>query len=283
MFENHLNISMQRFNLILLTAFILSVKVFSQDGVVNTFYPTDTLKSRINYSNKIREGSAKFYYPNGQIKQELNYVNGKVEGVVKSYYETGVLKEMYQVEDGKRQGPTSLFDSTGKYLKDINYISGKLMPEESIEDTSSKQPAAAETNNSAEQNVTGQKISQLKNKAEALPLPPNSESKKEENSDYNLTAEVMPEPVGGMQKIMSKLVYPEQARKDGIQGVVKVKALIDEYGEVTHAEAVQGIGHGCDEAARIAIYYAQFTPGLIKGKPVKVQMVIPIDFKLNGK
>jgi len=92
----------------------------------------------------------------------------------------------------------------------------------------------------------------------------------------------MPEPAGGMNTILNKLVYPESAKKDKIQGVVKIRAYIDQYGEVTHDEVVQGIGHGCDEAAKIAVYYTMFKPGLIKGKPVKVQMVIPVEFKLRN-
>ncbi len=93
----------------------------------------------------------------------------------------------------------------------------------------------------------------------------------------------MPEPVGGMKKIMNKLVYPEKAKEDGIQGTVKVLAFIDEDGEVTHAEVVQGIGHGCDQSAKIAVFYTKFKPGLLKGKPVNVQMVIPVEFKLKEK
>ena len=94
------------------------------------------------------------------------------------------------------------------------------------------------------------------------------------------TVEVMPVPVGGYDAIKKKLIYPKLAKENGIQGTVDVQIVVDEFGEVTSAEVVKGIGYGCDETARIAVYYTKFKPGLQKGKPVKVQMTVPIEFKI---
>jgi len=264
---------------------ILCIKIFPQDGVVNSFYANDTLKSRINYVNKVREGDAKFYYPNGKVKEELTYENGKVNGLVKIYFETGKLKEAFNVEEGRREGPTSLFDSTGQYIKDINFENGKLVPETSpAEEAPAKPFAVSSTADTKNKSAANNKIKEIKSKNVEKSGPPSiSEEKMNDDPAYYLTAEVMPEPVGGMKAILDNLVYPYQAKKDKIQGVVKIKAFIDEYGNVTHDEVVQGIGHGCDEAAKIAVDYAKFNPGLVKGKPVKVQMIIPIDFKLDKK
>lgn len=266
-------------------ALIMCIKIFPQDKVVNSFYPTDSLKSRINYVNNVREGDAKFYYPNGKVKEELTYENGKVNGLVKVYYENGKLKETFNVEEGRREGPASLFDSTGHYIKDIDYENGKLTPETApVEETPSVQPANTNNSKTSKENTSNKKIAVLKAKTNGVSVPPSIEEEKmNDDPAYYLTAEVMPEPVGGMKAIMDKIVYPYQAKKDKIQGVVKVKAFIDKYGNVTHAEVIQGIGHGCDEAAKVAVYYAKFKPGLVKGKPVKVQMIIPVDFKLDEK
>ena len=276
---------MYRLSFVLAASLFLCIKIFPQDGVVNSFYPSDTLKTRINYINNVREGEAKFYYPNGKVKEELTYENGKVNGLVKLYSETGKLKETFNVEEGRREGPTSLFDSTGQYIKDINFENGKLMPEISpIEEASSKPLAAANDTKIPKQNNSNKKITELKKKIADMSSPPSIEEEKmNDDPAYYLTAEVMPEPIGGMKAIMDKIIYPYQAKKDKIQGVVKIKTFVDEYGDVTNAEVVQGIGHGCDEAARTAVFYARFKPGLIKGKPVKVQMIIPIEFKLDKK
>lgn len=162
---------------------------------------------------------------------------------------------------------------------------GKLVPEEvTAVDSSANQVIAPNEDKGKRQNDISTKINQLKNETGKISVPPSVPGKASQNNlEYLDSAEVMPEPVGGMKNILSKLVYPARAKENNIQGIVKVRAYIDEYGEVTQDEIIQGIGYGCDEAAKITVYYTKFTPGLIKGKPVKVQVVIPIEFKLSKK
>lgn len=269
---------------ILFLSLICSVNIFSQERIVKSYYPNDTLKSEISFVDSVRNGAAKFYYPNGKVKLELNYSNGKVDGVVKEYYDNGNLKEMYTIEDGRRNGAASLFDKDGKYLKDITYEDGKFANEEIPAVDTSKNIAALNEANKNDQTNSSGKTNQPQNETGNVSTGPESKPEvNQKNSEYLQSAEVMPEPVGGIQTIMKKLIYPASAKENEIQGTVKIRAYIDEYGEVTQDEVVQGIGHGCDEAAKISVYYTKFTPGLIKGKPVKTQVVIPIEFKLNKK
>jgi TonB family protein len=245
---------------------VYSSNILPQEGLVKSYYSKDTLKSEINYSNNVKQGPAKYYYPNGKLQQELNYTDGKVEGVVKEYFDNGSVKEIYTIEDGKRNGSASLFDKDGKFLKDINFENGRLVKEEAVEeDTSAKQAA-------------------VQNEVNIITVPPAiTEKRNTNNPDYLDSADVMPAPVGGIKNIISKLTYPARAKEKGIQGVVKVRAYVDEYGEVTQDEVIQGISYGCDESAKITIYYSKFTPGILNGKPVKVQVVIPVEFKLSAK
>jgi TonB family protein len=99
--------------------------------------------------------------------------------------------------------------------------------------------------------------------------------------EYFVAVEEMPELIGGLFSIQSKIKYPEIAKRAGIQGKVYVLALIDEDGNVTNARIIKGIGAGCDEAALDAVMQTKFKPGRQKGKPVKVQVSIPIVFKLQ--
>jgi TonB family protein len=99
--------------------------------------------------------------------------------------------------------------------------------------------------------------------------------------EYSTSVEEMPMPVGGLYSIQSKINYPEIAKRAGIEGKVFVQAFIDENGNVTEAKIIKGIGAGCDEAALDAVKGTKFTPGKQKGKPVKVQVSIPIVFKLQ--
>ncbi|MFO7445900.1 MAG: energy transducer TonB [Ignavibacteriaceae bacterium] len=113
--------------------------------------------------------------------------------------------------------------------------------------------------------------------------PPPKEEKKivEEEPQYFVAVEEMPEPIGGIQAIQSKIVYPEIAKRAGVEGKVYVLAFVDEQGIVTKAEIIRGLGAGLDEAALSAVKQTKFKPGKQRGKPVKVQVSIPIVFKLQ--
>jgi len=98
---------------------------------------------------------------------------------------------------------------------------------------------------------------------------------------YFVAVEEMPEPIGGIKAIQEKITYPEIAKRAGVEGKVYVLAFVDEGGNVTKAQILKGIGAGCDEAARDAVLQTKFKPGKQRGVPVKVQVSIPIIFKLQ--
>lgn len=98
---------------------------------------------------------------------------------------------------------------------------------------------------------------------------------------FYMKAEVMPEPIGGIRAIQEKVRYPALAKKAGIQGRVFLKAFIDTEGNVVKTELIKGIGGGCNEAAAEAIMATKFLPGRIDGKPVNVEVTVPILFKLK--
>jgi protein TonB len=116
---------------------------------------------------------------------------------------------------------------------------------------------------------------------EAPPPPPKEEKKTDEEPQYFVAVEEMPEPIGGIAAIQSKIVYPEIAKRAGVEGKVYVKAFVDEKGNVTKVEIQKGLGAGLDEAAMQAVKETKFKPGKQRGKPVKVQVSIPIVFKLQ--
>jgi periplasmic protein TonB len=114
-----------------------------------------------------------------------------------------------------------------------------------------------------------------------MEAPPPPEKKVEEEPTYFVAVEEMPAPIGGILAIQKKIVYPEIAKRAGVEGKVYVLAFVDEAGTVTKAQIIKGIGAGCDEAALDAVLKTKFTPGKQRGKPVKVQVSIPILFKLQ--
>lgn len=116
---------------------------------------------------------------------------------------------------------------------------------------------------------------------EAPPPPPKDTKIIEEDVQYFEVVEDMPEPIGGIQSIQSKITYPEIAKRAGVEGKVYILAYVNEQGEVTKTEVLKGIGAGCDEAAEKAVKDTKFKPGKQRGKAVKVKVAVPIVFTLK--
>lgn len=114
-----------------------------------------------------------------------------------------------------------------------------------------------------------------------LPPPPSSGEEEEEEPEIFMIVEDMPELIGGLASIQSKIKYPEIAKKAGVEGRVFVQFVVNTDGSVIDPVVVRGIGAGCDEEAVRAVSQAKFEPGRQRGKPVPVKMSLPITFKLK--
>jgi len=113
------------------------------------------------------------------------------------------------------------------------------------------------------------------------PPPPSQEQEPEPEEDFFIIVEQMPELIGGLASVQQKIRYPDLAKRANIQGRVYVQFIINEKGEVENPVVVRGIGGGCDEEAVRVLKQAKFTPGLQRGRPVKVQYAIPVTFVLR--
>lgn len=76
-------------------------------------------------------------------------------------------------------------------------------------------------------------------------------------------------------------VYPEHARRLGIEGTVMINALISEKGDVIATEILKSIKNavGFDQAALQAVRRWKFEPATVKGIKVKVWVPVAIEFK----
>lgn len=126
-------------------------------------------------------------------------------------------------------------------------------------------------------------LQSLNNAESDIPPPPPSEfpSNKSSEKDYFVVVEQMPEPIGGIEAITSKIEYPDKAREAGIEGRVVVQFIVTENGDVEDARVVRGIGGGADEEALRVIREAKFTPGVQRGRNVRVQFALSINFDLS--
>ena len=77
-------------------------------------------------------------------------------------------------------------------------------------------------------------------------------------------------------------VYPEIARRAGVQGKVIVEAIIDQQGDVKNTRVLQGLPLGLDKAAMEAVKTWKFKPSTLEGRPVRVYYVLTVNFQNEG-
>jgi periplasmic protein TonB len=115
-----------------------------------------------------------------------------------------------------------------------------------------------------------------------MDLPPPPEEDEEPEEDFFTVVEQMPELIGGLAELQSRIEYPEQARRAGIEGRVYVQFIVNEDGRVEDPQVIRGIGGGADEEALRAVREAEFRPGMQRGRPVRVQYSLPVVFQLQN-
>lgn len=98
--------------------------------------------------------------------------------------------------------------------------------------------------------------------------------------------EVMPQYPGGqiamLKYIMENMKYPKQAMKEGIQGRVAVRFIVEKDGSISNVKPILSVHPLLNkEAVRVVKSMPKWTPGKQNGKPVRVRFNLPIMFKLN--
>ena len=115
-----------------------------------------------------------------------------------------------------------------------------------------------------------------------LPPPPEAPAQAEEEATIFVAYDEAPYPTGGFAAIQRNLVYPEIARKAGVEGTVFIEIVVDEKGNVVDTQVLKSLGNnGCDEAAIDAIKSVKWKPALQRDNPVKVRISIPVRFRLQ--
>jgi TonB family protein len=107
-----------------------------------------------------------------------------------------------------------------------------------------------------------------------------------EDKVFDFVAE-KPEFQGGANALFEYLgksiSYPEEARKNKVEGRVIIKFVVRKDGSISDAKIVRGIGGGCDEEAlRVVENMPSWNPGKNNGKAVNVTYTLPLSFKLEG-
>ncbi len=112
---------------------------------------------------------------------------------------------------------------------------------------------------------------------EPIPLPTDNFQK----MSYLKAQQENPKLIGGIEKLQRNMEYPPEAIENNIEGRVIVKFLIDEKGKVHNPEIVKGVRYDLNREAIQAVSRAQFVPARQRGKPIAVEQIIFILFKID--
>ena len=82
--------------------------------------------------------------------------------------------------------------------------------------------------------------------------------------------------------LQEEITYPQNARENGIEGIVKIKIKITDNGQVQVLELVEALGFGCDEeATRVVENLPTKITSRLARQTGSDAVILPIQFKLN--
>jgi protein TonB len=91
---------------------------------------------------------------------------------------------------------------------------------------------------------------------------------------------------GGIEKfrewVQKRTNYPQTAQDNGIQGKVIITFVVEKDGSVSNVKVMKGVDKILDDEAVKAIESSpKWSPGLQRGKPVRVRFLFPLVFSFN--
>lgn len=100
--------------------------------------------------------------------------------------------------------------------------------------------------------------------------------------------EIMPEFYGGEEAmrvyLQKRIVYPTYERELNIQGIVYLTMIISPDGSIDSVSVLRGVNGGPNlaaEAYRVVSKMPKWKPGMQNGKPVYVELTLPVNFVLR--
>lgn len=106
----------------------------------------------------------------------------------------------------------------------------------------------------------------------------------EEGSTISRSAQPLPSRKKFRAYLQENLQYPEEARRQGIEGNVKVQFIVKADGELANFTIKKSLSHGCDEEAiRLIQARPNWQPALQDGEAQDQAVTVKVRFKLQAK
>jgi periplasmic protein TonB len=188
--------------------------------------------------------------------------------------------------DDETPPPPKLEEITAAPPKDLTALTPEPVAKEKAEEQTIKTQSELEQIKTPVSSIgdTGKFTYTGPIKVEEKKIEEKIEKKKEETTEKTIfqsfEVEKAPECVN-LGQVKGSMDYPSVAREAGIEGRVTVKVLVGTDGSVLKVGSVTGPDVFHDEV-RDKSMNLQFTPGLQNGKPVKVWVTVPFNFKLKN-
>jgi protein TonB len=109
----------------------------------------------------------------------------------------------------------------------------------------------------------------------------NETSSPDEQIEYLPQHKISSIPVIPGREVLSRIVYPPMALKQGIEAVVYLELFIDSKGTIKNIKVLKDPGHGFAQAAVSALSGITCIPASANGKACAVRYRYPVKFTLN--
>jgi periplasmic protein TonB len=80
--------------------------------------------------------------------------------------------------------------------------------------------------------------------------------------------------------IADSIRYPQEARKEKIEGTVYLDCVIERDGSVSITKVLQSPDSNLTNEAKRVVTTMKWSPGKRNGVPIRVQYIFPVSFKL---
>lgn len=284
--------------------------------LVGTKIILDADERGISRADTVYAGSVKAYYTeSNKLKSTIFYIKGVLQGDFVDYYDNGAVKEKGVYIDDRKSGTVTSWHSNGQLQKVLKYYSvdreynWKTLKFDIVDYWDSLGNQLIKSGNGdcvcllsdikalrEEGKVVNGKKDQLWKALSGDTL------KYEEQYDhgelikgisyykgnkYTYTEiDQMAEMKGGVPALMEflrkNIRYPGDAKRRGKEGRVYVKFIVNKEGLIIDPKIAKGVYQSLDEEAlRVVSLLKKWTPGKLRGVPVKSQFILPVYFKLD--
>lgn len=176
------------------------------------------------------------------ITEYSNYPKFIKNGLATRFHNTGKIKSEIEYQNNNYHGKLKTYYDNGQLKRDENYLDGKLIDSRCY-------------------TLNGKDTT---------------------NYPYEVAARYPGGENALMKYISTNIKYPNKARRKGIEGVVYIKFIVTNLGEIEKCKIIKSVDPLLDnEAIRVVSEMGKWIPAEMDGEKNSMSFTLPIKFKLQ--